>query len=91
VLVYDSAALFWALAASFVFLSFTQSVILLGREISPVAKPLPTQKKTTQTQNKRTQTSMPHVGLEPTFPVFERAKTVHPVVVYVRKSVGGKN
>jgi hypothetical protein len=33
--------------------------------------------KTTQTQNKRTQTSMHHVGFEPTIPVFERAKMVH--------------
>jgi hypothetical protein len=32
---------------------------------------------TTQTQNKRTQTSMPLVGLEPTIPVSERTKTVH--------------
>jgi hypothetical protein len=41
-----------------------------------VARPLPThtgQRK----QNKRTQTSVPHVGLEPTIPVFKRAKTVH--------------
>jgi hypothetical protein len=36
----------------------------------PVARPLPT-------QNKRTQTSMPRVGFEPTIPAFERAKTVH--------------
>jgi hypothetical protein len=28
-------------------------------------------------QNKRTQTSMPQMGFEPTIPVFERAKTVH--------------
>jgi hypothetical protein len=42
----------------------------------PVARPLPTH-RTTQTQNKRTQTSMPQVGLEPTIPVFERASTVH--------------
>jgi hypothetical protein len=35
-----------------------------------VARPLPT-------QNKRTQTSMPRVGFEPTIPVFKRAKTVH--------------
>jgi hypothetical protein len=28
-------------------------------------------------QSKRTQTSMPRVGFEPTIPVFERAKTVH--------------
>jgi hypothetical protein len=32
---------------------------------------------TTQTQTKRTQTSMPRVRFEPTIPVFERAKTVH--------------
>jgi hypothetical protein len=42
----------------------------------PVARPLPAH-RTAQTQNKRTQTSMPQVGLEPTIPVFERAKTVH--------------
>jgi hypothetical protein len=41
----------------------------------PVARPLPTH-KTTQTQNKSTQTSMPRVGFEPTIPVFEWAKTV---------------
>jgi hypothetical protein len=33
--------------------------------------------RTTQTQNKLTQTSMPPVGFEHTIPVFERAKTVH--------------
>jgi hypothetical protein len=42
----------------------------------PVARPLPTH-RTTQIQNKRTQTSMPWVGFKPTTPVFERAKTVH--------------
>jgi hypothetical protein len=42
----------------------------------PVARPLPTH-RATQTQNKRTQTSMPRVGFEPTIPVFEWAKTVH--------------
>jgi hypothetical protein len=42
----------------------------------PVARPLPTH-RTTEIQNKRTQTSMPRVGFEPTIPVFERAKTVH--------------
>jgi hypothetical protein len=30
-----------------------------------------------QTQKKRTQTSMPQVGFERTIPAFERAKTVH--------------
>jgi hypothetical protein len=38
----------------------------------PAARLLPT-----QTQNKRTQTSMSCVGFEPTIPAFERAKTVH--------------
>jgi hypothetical protein len=41
-----------------------------------VARPLPTHRKT-QTQNKRTQTSMARVGFEPTTTVFGRAKTVH--------------
>jgi hypothetical protein len=41
-----------------------------------VARPLPT-RRITQTQNQHIQTSMPRVGLEPTIPVFERAKTVH--------------
>jgi hypothetical protein len=41
----------------------------------PVARPLLAQ-RTTQTQNKRTQISMPGVGFEPTIPAFERAKTV---------------
>jgi hypothetical protein len=42
----------------------------------PVARSLPTH-RTTQTQNKRTQTSMPRVRFEPTTQVLERAKTVH--------------
>jgi hypothetical protein len=44
--------------------------------VQPVARP-PRTRRTTQTQNKRTQTSMPQVGFEPTIPVFKRAKTVH--------------
>jgi hypothetical protein len=39
----------------------------------PAARPLPTH-RTTQTQIKSTQTSMPRVGFEHTTPVFERAK-----------------
>jgi hypothetical protein len=35
-------------------------------------------KVATYAQNKRTQTSMPGVGFEPTIPVFERAETVRP-------------
>jgi hypothetical protein len=42
----------------------------------PVARPLPAHRPA-QTRNKRTKTSMPQVGFEPTIPVFERAKTVH--------------
>jgi hypothetical protein len=41
-----------------------------------VTRPLPAH-RTAQTQNKRTQTSMPEVGFEPTIPVFEWAYTVH--------------
>jgi hypothetical protein len=41
-----------------------------------VARELPTH-RTTQTHNKRTQTSMPPVGFEPTVSVLERAKTLH--------------
>jgi hypothetical protein len=43
---------------------------------SAVARPIPTH-RTTQTQNKRTQTCMPQVRFESTIPVFERTKTVH--------------
>jgi hypothetical protein len=42
----------------------------------PVASPLPAH-STAETQNKRTQTSMPQVWFEPTIQMFKRAKTVH--------------
>jgi hypothetical protein len=42
----------------------------------PVSRPLPIH-RTTQTQNKHTQTSLCQVGFEPTIPAFERAKIVH--------------
>jgi hypothetical protein len=42
----------------------------------PFARPLPAH-RTTQIQNKRTQTSMLQVGFEPTIPVFEPTKTLH--------------
>jgi hypothetical protein len=45
-------------------------------EDQPVARPLPTH-RSTQTQNKRTHSSMPRVGFELTNLVFEREKTVH--------------
>jgi hypothetical protein len=51
----------------------------------PVARPLPTH-RTTKTQNKRTQTSMPWVGFEPTIPAFERAKTFHALDRVIRGS-----
>jgi hypothetical protein len=49
----------------------------------PVARPLPTH-RTAQTQNKRTKTSKPWVGLEPTTSVFEWAKTVHATAISER-------
>jgi hypothetical protein len=45
----------------------------------PVTRPLPTH-TTTQTQDKRTQTSIPSVGFKPMISAFERAKTVHALV-----------
>jgi hypothetical protein len=42
----------------------------------PVSRPVPTQ-RTTQTQNKRRQTSMPRVKFQPMIPAFEPAKTFH--------------
>jgi hypothetical protein len=42
----------------------------------PVARPLSIH-RTTQAHNKRSQTSMPQVGSEPTTPVFELAKAVY--------------
>jgi hypothetical protein len=51
------------------------------------AKPLPTQ-RTTQTQNKCTQRSMPCVGFEPMIPVFEQVKTVH-ALDHVATVIGG--
>jgi hypothetical protein len=42
----------------------------------PIARPLPTH-RTTQTQNKRIQTSMRRVEFEPTVPAFQRVKIFH--------------
>jgi hypothetical protein len=55
--------------------SFTQSVVLLGRGISPPQGRY--LHRTTQTQNKSRNTSMSWMGFEFTVPVFEGAKTVH--------------
>jgi hypothetical protein len=55
--------------------SFTRSVGLLGRGISPSqGRCLHTEQ---HKQNKRTQTSIPQVGFEPTIAVSERVKTGH--------------
>jgi hypothetical protein len=71
---YGSTALCWALAA-FRFLNpIYDRTPWTGDQL--VARPL-REHRTAQTQNKRTQTSMPRVGFEPTTPVFKRAKTVH--------------
>jgi hypothetical protein len=64
----------WPLFLQFIYLYTVGWTPWTGDQ--PVARPLPTH-RTTQTQNKRTQTSMPRVGVEPTVPVMERAKTVH--------------
>jgi hypothetical protein len=65
----------WTLATFSLSLSYTQLVRLLGRVISP------SQGRYLHTgqhkQNKRTQTSRPWFGFEPTTPEFYRAKTVH--------------
>jgi hypothetical protein len=55
---------------------YTQSVGLLGREISPSqGLYLYTEQ---HKQNKRTQTSMPRMGFERTIPVFERRRLFMP-------------
>jgi hypothetical protein len=60
----------------FQFIDLTQSVGHLGRGNQAVARPLPAHRRTL-IQNKRTQTSIPQVGFEPTMSVLERAKTVY--------------
>jgi hypothetical protein len=75
--IYLSTALqpLWTLAA-FQFLNLYTVGRTPWTSEKPVARPLPTH-RTTQTQKKRTQISMPRVGFEPTIPTFERARTVH--------------
>jgi uncharacterized protein (DUF58 family) len=73
--IYGSTALCWTLAAfSFLIVYMVCRTTWTGDQ--PVARPLPTH-RTPQTQNKRTQTSMPRVRFEPTMSVFEQAKRVH--------------
>jgi hypothetical protein len=73
--IYGSAALSWVLAAFYNFLILYTVGKTPWTGDQPVARPLPTH-RTTQTQNKRTQTSMPRVGFETKLPAFEWAKTV---------------
>jgi hypothetical protein len=54
---------------------FTVSRTLWTQD-QPVARLLPTH-RTTPTQNKCTETSIPWVGFKPTIPLFKLAKTVH--------------
>jgi hypothetical protein len=63
-------------ASDFFFLlmdPFRHLVGLLGREISPAPRPLPTQDNIRQ---RNTDTSMPRARFETAIPVFERPKTV---------------
>jgi hypothetical protein len=73
---YGSAALCLAFIDSFSFLILYTVGAIPWTGDQPIARPLPT-RRTTQTQNKRTQTSMPRVGFQHTIPVLEREKTVH--------------
>jgi hypothetical protein len=57
------------------FLNLRQSVGLLGRGISPTQDRY--LHRTTQTQNKGRQTSIPWVGFDPKTPALERAKTFY--------------
>jgi hypothetical protein len=74
--IYSSKALLLSLGRFFSFLI----LYTVGRTPwmgdQPVARPKSTH-RTTQTQNKCRQTSMPWVGFESTIPAFEREKTVH--------------
>jgi hypothetical protein len=54
---------------------YTQSVGLLERGISPSQGRY--LNRTTQTQNKRGEISMPRVGFEPIISVFKRTKTFY--------------
>jgi hypothetical protein len=84
---------FWGLGHFFSFLIFYTIVRTPWTRDQPVVRQLPAH-RTEQTQNKRTQTSMPQVEFEPTSPVFERMKTVHalggaPTVIGTYRSVPG--
>jgi hypothetical protein len=67
--VFGSVALCWTLAAFSVFLSIHSRYNSLDGGSAR-------RKAATNTQNKRTHTTIPWMGFEPTIPAFERAKTV---------------
>jgi hypothetical protein len=54
----------------------------------PVARPLPTH-RTTQTQDKRTQTSKPGLGFEPMILVFELANyfSIFPILTALQEKI----
>jgi hypothetical protein len=70
---YGSTALCWTLAFFSVSLSFIQSIELLGRGSARRKA-----HRTAQTQNKRTKTSMPQVGLEPWLQCLSRRRQFMP-------------
>jgi hypothetical protein len=72
---FQITSLCWALAAFQVFNPIHSRKDSFGGD-QPVARRVHIH-RTTQTQNKRTQTSMLRAGFEPTTPVFEQAKTLH--------------
>jgi hypothetical protein len=77
--IYLSIYLSMAIQPMWIFFQFLNPSIdgrTPGTGDQPVGRPLSTH-RTTQTQNKRTQTSIHRVGFKPTIPAFERAKTVH--------------
>jgi hypothetical protein len=74
---YGCTALCWAFAAFSDSWSYTQSIGLIGRGISPLQASTYTQNNTNREWKHKIQTSMTWVGFEPTISAFERAKTVH--------------
>jgi hypothetical protein len=73
---YGSTVFFVGPLPLFQFLNLYRVGRILWAGDQPIARPLAIH-RTTQTQNTSTQISVPCVGFEPTFPVFERAKTDH--------------
>jgi hypothetical protein len=65
-------------AGALLFPNLIHSRLDLWTGDQPAARPLRTH-RATQTQNKRTQTSIPPVGFEPTISVLELGKTARPL------------